>query len=217
MPTRRPRLSQMIRQLLSSIIAHNLLGEWKFAIEMILIRILRRLPRRRPRPRKHFLSRPTEPGPRRRHISGSGPILSPFLIIPTRLIRIRRHILPRNRRPANTTIKTNRLGIIKLGEPLKRGLSLSRRHTPHTTPRHPRITLSPTQIHAQHFPSHIRQRPTQTIRALGDRRQFTPRTPILATHSVPQIIQLRHNMKGAPPTLSAGRPITSYPTRPHSA
>lgn len=143
MPARRPSLSQMIRQFLSGIITHYLLGKRQFPIEMVLKRILRRLPRRRTSPRQNFLSRPTETRPRRRHIRSPRPILGPILIITTRLIRIRRHIPPRNGRTANTAVEPNGFGIVELRQPLQRGPRLSSRHTPHTTPRNPRITVGP--------------------------------------------------------------------------
>lgn len=168
MPARRPRLSQMIRQFLRSIITYYLLGKRQFPIKMILKRILRRLPRRRPSPRQNLLRRTPKTRPRRRHIRRPHPILRPLLIIPPRLIHIRRHIPPRNRRPAHATIKSNRFGIIKLREPLQRRPRLRSRQTPHTTPRHTRITLSTPQIYARHLPAHIRERPTQTICPLGD-------------------------------------------------
>ena len=183
-PTRRPRLRQMIRQLLGGIIGNNLLGERKLTIKMILKRILRRLPRRRPSPRPHLLRRPPEPRPRRRHIPRPLPILGPLLIIPTRLIHVGGHMPPRDRRPTDPGIKTNRLGIIELREPLKRSSRLRGSHTPHTPTRHTRITLSPTQIHTGHLPTHIRQRPAQTIRPPGDSRQLSSRAPILPTHSI---------------------------------
>lgn len=184
MPPRRPRLSQMIRQPPRSIITHQLLGERKFTVEMILIRILRRLPRRRPRPGQHLLGSPPETRPGRRHFGSAFPIRGPLLIIPPRLIRIRRHMPPRNRRPTHAAIKTNRLRVIELGEPLKRGPGLRPRHPPHAPTRHTRITFSAPQLHAFHFPAHIRQRTAQTIRPLGDRCQFSSRTPILTTHSI---------------------------------
>lgn len=141
-PARRPGLSQMIRQLLGSIIAYYLLGKRQFPIEMILIRILRRLPRRRPRPRQNLLSRPTETGPRRRDIPCALTILGPLFIIPPRLIRIRRHILPRNRRPTHTGEPTHRPRIVELSETLQSSSRLSPGQPTHAPARHTRITLS---------------------------------------------------------------------------
>lgn len=197
----------MIRQFLSGIIAHNLLGERQFPIEMILIRILRRLPRRRPRPRKHFLGRPPEPRPRRRDIPCALTILGPLLIIPPRLIRIRRHMLPRNRNTIDAREPTHRSTVVELPEPLQRSSRLRRRHPPHAPTGHTRITFSPTHIHTVDFPAHIRERPgAHGVRTLGDSRQFTPRTPILTAHRITQIIQLTHNITGGPPIILAGRP-----------
>lgn len=217
-PPRRPSLRQMIRQFLSGIITHNLLGKRKFTIEMILIRILRRLPGRRPRPRPHLLRRTPETRPRRRDTPCALTILGPLFIIPPRLIRIRRHMPPRNRRPTHTGEPTHRPRIIELHEPLQSSSRLSPGQPTHTPPRHTRIALSTPQIHALDLPAHVRERSTaQAIRPLGDTRQFPPRAPILPTHSITQIIQLAHNITSGPPILLAGRSSPPRTTRPHSA
>ena len=197
----------MIRQLLRSIIGHNLLRERKFTVEMILIRIFRRLPRRRPRPRPHLLRRTPETRPRRRDIPCALTILGPLFIIPPRLIRIRRHMLPRNRRPTHTGEPTHRPRIVELSETLQSNSRLSPGQPTHAPARHTRIALSTPQIHALDLPAHVRERSTaHAIRPLGDTRQFPPRAPILPTHRITQIIQLTHNMTGGPPIILAGRP-----------